>query len=446
MGLTGLDIYKQLPKKNCGECGPPTCLAFAMALASGKTELSACPYVSEEAKEALESASAPPIKLVKVGTGDREIQLGDEQVLFRHEKTFYHPTGVAISVSDALDEDELQARLDTINGLVFDRVGQQYRVDLVAITNESGDAANFARTARTVAGKTNLALVLVALDPVVMRAALSEVADQKPLLYAANNDNYEEMTQLASENGCPLAVLGDGLDGLAELVQKIVDLGYKELVLDTGNREISRVLADLTQIRRLAIKKRFRPFGYPTIAFAQGENTRDETIQAAAFVAKYASVVVTSASGKHEIMPLLTVRANIFTDPQKPIQVEPKVYQVGEVAPDSPVYVTTNFSLTYFSVEGEVEASKVPSYILAIDTDGTSVLTAWAAGKFSGEIVGEFVKSCGIEEKVNHREIVIPGHVAVISGKLEEASGWKVIVGPREAAGIPSFARSRFAS
>jgi len=444
MGLTGLEIYKQLPKKNCGECGVPTCLAFAMALAAGKAALDTCPYVTEAAKEALGSASAPPIKLVKVGYGDHVVELGDETVLFRHDKTFYHPTGIAFEVEDTLDEAALGERIAKINGLEFDRVGLHYTVDMVAVKNTSGNADSFVNAVKKVAGGCNLALVLMSDNTDAMAGALEVVTTKKPLVYAATKDNYEKMTELAKKYEAPLAVKANSLNELEELVQKVVGLGHKELVLDTGSRKTVDVLADLTQLRRMAIKKKFRPFGYPVMAFTSEENPMDEMMQAQVYVSKYASMVVLKTVEKQYVLPLLSWRQNLYTDPQKPIQVESKIYEVGAVTPDSPVYITTNFSLTYFSVEGEVEASKIPSYIIPVDTDGTSVLTAWAAGKFSGERVAEVMKQLGIEEKVTHRNVVIPGYVAVISAKLKETSGWNVIVGPRESAGISAFSKTNF--
>ncbi|HCW51170.1 MAG TPA: acetyl-CoA decarbonylase/synthase complex subunit gamma [Clostridiales bacterium] len=446
MALTGLDIFKLLPKTNCGECGVPTCLAFAMALAAGKTSLEACPHVSEEAKETLGAAAAPPIRLVTLGTeaDDHRIEIGDEQVLFRHDKTFYHPCAIAVEVRDDLSDADLEARLDKINGLVFERVGLEYKIDLVAVTNASGDAARFAAAAKKVADSTKFALMLVSEDAGALREALEAVAARRPVLAWATEANHEEVVALAKQKGCPVVIKGDGLDKTAELADKVSKMDHKDLILDTGARETARVLADLVHMRRLAIKKRFRPLGYPTIAFTTEEDPQAEMMQAATYVAKYASMIVIRAVGRPEVLSLLTWRQNVYTDPQKPIQVQSKVYEVGEPGRDAPVYITTNFSLTYYTVEGEVAASKIPSYIIPVDTDGTSVLTAWAAGKFTGESIAETMKNLDIESKVDHREVVIPGFVAVLSGKLQEASGWKVLVGPREAAGIPAFAKEKF--
>jgi acetyl-CoA decarbonylase/synthase complex subunit gamma len=277
-----------------------------------------------------------------------------------------------------------------------------------------------------------------------MEKALNIAGSSKPLIYAATEANYEKMVELANKFDCPLAVKGSGLESTASLVEKIAP-SYKELVIDTGTRELSQALAEITQTRRLSIKKRFRPLGYPVIAFTASSDPREEVMEASVYGAKYASVVVLKADEKAQILPLLAQRMNIFTDPQKPSQVEPKVYAIGAATKDSPVYCTTNFSLTYYTVEGEISGSKIPSWIIACPTDGTSVLTAWAAGKFNGDKIAEFMKECKIEEIVNHRNVVIPGYVAVIKGALEEKSGWKVMVGPAEASGLPAFAKANFA-
>ena len=441
MALTGLDIYKQLPKKNCGECGVPTCLAFAMALAGGKAALEKCPYVSDAAKEMLDSASAPPIKKIVVGAG---VEIGDETVMFRHDKTFYHETAVFVRVSDTLSAAEISARVAEVNDLKFERVGLHYTVQGVAVANESGDAGKFATAVNAVASSTELALVLLTSDAAALKGALAPVAGRKPLVGWADASNYEAMVEVAKSAGVPLIVKGEGLDALAELVEKVHAMGYKELVLDSGNRETSRVLADLTHLRRMAIKKKFRPFGYPVVAFTTEENPLDEIVQASVYVAKYASAIVINTSKKEHLLPLLSLRQNLYTDPQKPIQVEPNLYAIGDVTPNSPVYVTTNFSLTYYTVQGEVETSRIPSYIMAVDTDGTSVLTAYAAGKFEPEKIADLMVKYGVAEKVNHKKVVIPGYVAVVSGKLKELSGWEVVVGPREASGIVPFAKSNF--
>ena len=440
MALTGLEIYKQLPKKNCGECGVPTCLAFAMALASGKASLDTCQYVTAEAREALDSASAPPIKAIKFG---KDSVLGDETVLFRHDKTFYHPTTLLVKVSDSLSDAEVAAKAKEIQEMEFDRVGLHYSLDGVAIVNESGDAARFAQVAAQVAAATDKSLLLISSDPAAVKAALGSLAGRKPLIGEATADNYEAMVNLAKENSVPVILKAEGLDALSSLVEKAQALGYKEFVLDAGSRTPVQTLENLTQFRRLSIKKKFRPFGYPVIAYTSKSDPLEEVMEASVYVAKYASAIVLNTSVKAHLLPLMTLRQNLYTDPQKPIQVEPKLHSVGDVNEDSPLYITTNFSLTYYSVEGEVEATKNPSYILPIDTDGTSVLTAYAAGKFEPDKIAAAMEASGIADKVKHRNVIIPGYVAVVSGKLAELTGWKVVVGPRESSGIVAFAKSQ---
>jgi len=449
MALTGLDIYKLLPKTNCKECGLPTCLAFAMKLAQKQTTLDKCPYVSEEAKAALSGAAAPPIRLVTIGTGEQKIELGNETVLFRHDETFYHPAGIAVTVADSLGEQALKERVAQIKVLRFERVGQMLSVNLVAVENVSGQKGPFVAAVKAVAASTDLPLILMAGSPDIAVAALEACADKKPLLYAARADQPDSqgaMFELAKKHACPLALHADGLEALAALSEKAKAAGVEDLILDSGAREPAKVLADQTAIRRAALRKKFRPLGYPTMAFTSAEDATAEVLQASAYVAKYAGIVVINGDQPWQALPLLTVRQNIYTDPQKPIQIAAGIYQVGTPDEKSPVLVTTNFSLTYFTVEADVEASKVPSWIVVVDTEGTSVLTAWASEKFTAESIAKALKGTGIEQKVGHRKVVIPGGVAVLSGKLEEAAGWKVIVGPRESSGIPSFLKTAWAA
>lgn len=444
MGLTGLEIFKQLPKTNCKDCGQPTCLAFAMSLAGGKANLDQCPHVSDAAREALDSASAPPIALVKIGAGASAIELGNETVLFRHDKRFEHKTGIAVSVCDTMSADEVAAKVDQVNKLVFDRVGQVHSVNLLAVGNCSGDAGKFAEAVKVAAGKTEFPLVLMSEDPAAIEKALEITAAKKPLVCGANAANLEAMTNLAKKFDVPLVVKGSDLNELAALVEKAVGLGHKQIVLDSGAREVNRVLADQTQLRRQALKK-FRPFGYPTISFADNEDAFQAVVDAGVYIAKYSSIVVLKSADPADVLPLITLRLNVYTDPQKPIAVESKIYEIGNVNADSPVYVTTNFSLTYFCVAGDVETSRVPGYILPVDTDGISVMTGWAAGKFTPEKITDLLQNSGIADKVKHRKVIIPGGVAVLSGKLQELCGWEVLVGPRESAGIPSFLKQRWA-
>ncbi|MBI4495460.1 MAG: acetyl-CoA decarbonylase/synthase complex subunit gamma [Deltaproteobacteria bacterium] len=443
MALTGIEIFKKLPKTNCGECGVPTCLAFAMKLAAGQAELAACPHVSEQAKADLEEASAPPIRPVTIGTGEKPFKIGGETVMFRHEKRFVNPTGVAVLVSDRMGEAEVEERLRKLEDLKFERVGLTLQADLIAVKGDSGDPAQFAALAKKVKDLLDgKGLILMSEDPQVLGAGARACADRKPLLYAATKANADALAGLAKEISAPLAVKGGSLDEVAELAAKLTAAGLKDLVLDSGARTPRRALEDQIIMRRAALVKKFRPLGFPTITFPcemTGDPMR-ETVLASLFVAKYGGIVVLSDLEGHSLFPLLLERMNIFTDPQRPMATTEGIYEIGGPNESSPVLITSNFSLTYFIVSGEVEGSRVPSWLLIKDTEGLSVMTAWAAGKFGADVIGPFVKKCGITEKVKHRNLIIPGYAAMISGELEEElSDWKISIGPREAGHLPAY-------
>ncbi len=443
MALTALDIFKNLPKTNCKDCGFPTCLAFAMQLAAKKVELEKCPHMSADGISALESASAPPVKLITIGDGDKKVEVGNETVLFRHEETFYHETGIAIQVSDSLSDADLIETVQTINTKSYERVGFTIAVNLIALKNDSGNAATFAKAAEAAQNATALPLILMTENADAMKAAAEKIKDKKPLLYGITVGNIDRMAAVAKELGLP-AVISAPADDLPELAQKAQNAGAAELILEPVSDSFSAKLSELTRLRRAQLKKNLRVVGFPLLANAvDPENPDIEVNRAAGYVAKYASIVIVSTLEDWRLLPLLTVRQNIYTDPQKPIQVKPGVWEVGKPGPDAPVLVTTNFSLTYYTVEGEVTTSRVPSYILVIDTEGTSVLTAWAAEKFTIEMISEKLNEPGgIGEKVNNKRVILPGLVAVMTAKLKEESGWDVVVGPREATGIPSFLKS----
>jgi len=442
MGLTGIQIFKMLPKTNCGECGVPTCLAFAMNLASGKAELDACPYVSDEAREQLAEASAPPIRPVAIGAGVRAFKVGGETVMYRHEKTFYNPTALAALVTSDTDSGALDKKLKEWNALQYERVGLNLRPELVVLKDVNGDSGAFAALAKKIAEESEFGLVLMSDKVDVMKAAMDACAFKKPVLYAATADNAEEMGSLSKETGLPLAVKADNIDDLIALSDKLTGMGLKDLVLDSGSREIKQVFEDQVAIRRAALKAGNKALGFPTITFTceMAENLDMETVIASLLIAKYAGIVVLSDFKGESLFPLLLERLNIFTDPQRPMTVTEGIYEIGTPDENSPVLVTTNFSLTYFIVSGEIEGSRVPSWLLIMDTEGLSVMTAWAAGKFSGDVVGMFVKKCGIADKVAHKKIIIPGYAAAISGEMEEELGdWEIMIGPRDASLLPKF-------
>lgn len=442
MALTGLDIYKLLPKTNCRKCGFSTCLAFAMALAQKKTSLDKCPIVSEEAKAALESASQPPVKLVTIGTGEGKVEMGNETVMYRHEQKFYHPAAIGILVEDSLGPAELDRRLEAIRALSFERVGIPIRPELVSVRNSSADKDKFAAAAAKAVSVTGRNIALESADPASMEAAVKAIKDKRPLIIWPGSGDADPFIKIAGDSGLPLAITCADIDKAAVLADKAKKAGVEELVINIADGNISEKIQEFTYARRAALKKNFRPLGYPLMAFTAQKDEALELCEAVSYVTKYASLVIVKNIGKDFILPLLVTRQDIYTDPQKPVQVEAKIYEIGRPRRDSPVMVTTNFSITYFTVAGEIEASKVPSYLICTDAEGMSVLTAWAAEKFTAEKITDVLKTSGIDKMIDHKKIVIPGYVSVLSGKLEELSGWEVAVGPKEASGIPVFLRN----
>ncbi|HEX16748.1 MAG: acetyl-CoA decarbonylase/synthase complex subunit gamma [Deltaproteobacteria bacterium] len=443
MAVKGGDIAKLLPKRTkCKECGFPTCFAFAMKVASGGVDIDKCPYLDEETKEKIREMLAPPILPVTLGKGERAFVIGDEEVMFRHEKTFFHQPGIGILVRDTEPEAEWERKLRAVLETSYERIGRTIRPDLAALWCESGDEGKFLSLVKK-ASEVSSDLPLVLMAPVEMGVKAVEVcgADRRPLIYAVTKEDVDQHLPKLKELGVPVAVKG-ALEELAEVTQKLKEAGLKEVVLDTGSRGLWEAVKEQILLRRAALKQGFRPLGYPTITFPcfMAEDLQGQYMMAGAFIARYAGIIVLSDFVDDYLYPLLTMRMNIYSDPRVPMTVEAKLYEINAPSPESPVLVTTNFALTYFAVAAETEGTKIPAYLVVQDTEGLCVLAAWSTGKFNGETIGEFVKKLGLEDKVKSRKIVIPGLLARIKGELEdELPGWEVIVGPREATGLASF-------
>ena len=443
MALTGLEIFKKLPKTNCKDCGFPTCLAFAMKLAAGEMNLDACPHVTEAVKLELAEASAPPIRLVKVGAGENAFGVGEEQVLFRHEKRFVNETAIGLLFDDNSGKQEISQKIEQLKNARFERVGKVIKANFAALKNSSKDTAKFRALAEKLDSETGLPLVLISDDISALSAVLESLSSKKPLIYCATAGNLDDMVGLAAKYSCPIVIKSGDPANLSELTEKAKSLGVNDIVLDPAPENLKDALKKMVSLRRSALEKKFRSLGYPTIVFA-GDFANDpqkEAGVAAVLLCKYASIIVLESMEAWKMFPLLILRQNIFTDPQVPMQVEQKIYAIGDPNEKSPVLITTNFSLTYFIVSGEIESSKVPTWLMVMNVEGQSVLTSWAAGKFIPDKIAAFIKKSGISDQVSHRNIIIPGYVAQISGELEEELGedWKVLVGCREAGDIRKF-------
>ncbi len=443
MALKGLDIFKLSPKKNCKECGSPTCMAFSMKVAQGAADISACPYFSEEAKASLMEATAPPMKTVKVGAGDKEMSLGGETVLFRHEKTFVSKTRYAVSLCNCMDDATIEAKLAGVTKVDYDRIGERMYVEMVYVNYapEAG-ADKYLELVKKAAGLDRV-LILGCADPEVAKQAVELVKADKPILNGADASNYEAMNAVATEAGVVLGVTGTSMEDTYETIKKLEALGNKNLIIDVGTASVKEAYKTAVLLRRTAIKDGDRSCGYPSLVQANVLAKGDSHLQAALaslFTMKYGSVVVMEEMSYAQALPLYGLRQNVFTDPQKPMKVEPGIYAINGADENSICLTTVDFALTYFVVSGELERSGVPCNLIISDAGGLSVLTAWAAGKLSSSTIAKYFAEADIEGKIKNRTLVIPGKVAVLKGEIEaKLPGWNVVVGPAEAVQLVKF-------
>ena len=443
MALKGLDIFKLSPKKNCKECGSPTCMAFCMKVAQGAVSLDACPYFSEEAKAAMSEATAPPMKTIKVGAGENEMVLGGETVLFRHEKTFVNKTRYAVSLCSCMDAETIEAKIAGITKVDYERIGERMFVEFVYVNyaEKAGKDAYLELVKK--ANGLGRVLILGCTDAEVAKEAVALVKDSKPVLNGANAANYEAMNAVATEAGVVLGVQGANIDELYDTVAAIEKLGNKNLVIDCGTESIKAAYGTAVQFRKAAIKDNDRTCGYPSIVRADVLSKGDAHLQAALasmFTMKYGSIIVMDQMTYAEALPLYGLRQNVFTDPQKPMKVEPGIYALNGADENSVCVTTVDFALTYFVVSGELERSGVPMNLIISDAGGLSVLTSWAAGKFSSGSIAKFFQEQDIEGKIKSRKLVIPGKVAVLKGELEaKLPGWEIIIAPNEAVQLVKF-------
>ena len=439
MALKGLDIFKLSPKKNCKECGSPTCMAFCMKVAQGAVALDKCPYFSEEAKAKLSEATAPPMKTITVGN---DIKLGGETVLFRHEKTLVNRNRFAVPVCTCMDEAAADQKLADIQKVDYERIGEREYIEFVMVRCEKDSAGKWEDLVKKAAA-TGRTLILNCTCPECAKKALAICKDGKPILNGATPENFEEMSAIATEAGVTLGVHADSLSELHDLIAKLEAAGNKNLIIDVTGKTVKETFANTVLVRRTALKDGDRTFGYPSIVdlakLAAGDEHL-ETALVAVFTLKYGSIIVMERLGYAEALPLYGLRQNVFTDPQKPMKVAPGIYPMNGATPDDPCMLTVDFALTYFLVSGEIERSNVPVNLLITDASGMSVLTAWAAGKFSSSSIKKFFDEFELDKKINNRTLVIPGKVAVMKGEIQDKlPDWNVVVGTREAVEIVKF-------
>ena len=440
MAVKGLDIFKLSPKKNCKECGSPTCMAFCMKVAQGAVPITKCPYMSEEAVALLSEATAPPMKTIEVGTH----KLGGETVMMRHEKTLVNRNLFAATLATDMDDAAIDARIEGIKKVDYERIGEREMVECVFV-HDAGDSAKFVELCKKAAALPDRTVIIDTKDVDTAKAAVEAIKDNKPILNGANKDNFAAMSEIAKAAGIVLGVSGKDLSELHDTVAELEKAGNKNLILDVTAPTIKETFANAVLVRRTAIKDGDRTFGYPSIVNLGVLCDHDEHLEtalASMFVVKYGSIIVMDKIGYAEALPLYGLRQNIFTDPQKPMKVAPGIYPINGAGPDDPCALTVDFALTYFLVSGELERSKVPVNLLITDASGMSVLTAWAAGKFSSTSVKKFFDEFDIASKINNRTLIIPGKVAVMKGEIQDKlPEWNVVVGTREAVELVKFLR-----
>ncbi len=443
MALTGLKIQKLLPRTNCKECGSNTCLAFAMKLAAKKAELSLCPHASEQARKVLGAAAEPPVRGLALGA-DLSLKIGEETVLYRHQKTFVNQTAIAVNITDTDTPEDISATLSEIRAYELERVGEKINIDMVSITN-LGERERFLALARQAWETTFKPMVLRSNDPAALAEAAAATEGSHSVMACATPDNIDTLLPAARKYGHVLALTAPDLNSLPKLAQEVKSNGFDDLLLCFQTHSLAERFQVNTIARRAALKDSLKALGYPHLAFVQMDDPMETLIQANIEIMKYGGICVLPSFNPAMLTSLMTLRLNIYTDPQKPIQVEPKLYPIVDPTPDSPVFVTTNFSLTYFIVSGEIENAGISAWLLVPECEGMSVLTAWAAGKFSGTSIGRFSKKIDLDKLVSSRRIVIPGQVSQISGELEDSMpGWQVIVGPQQATDLDAFIKTNF--
>ena len=440
MAVKGLDIFKLSPKKNCKECGSPTCMAFCMKVAQGAVPITKCPYMSAEAIALLSEATAPPMKTIEVGTH----KLGGETVMMRHEKTLVNRNLFAATLATDMDDAAVDARIEGIKKVDYERIGEREMVECVFV-HDAGDSAKFVELCKKAAALPDRTVIIDTKDVDTAKAAVEAIKDNKPILNGANKDTFAAMSEIAKAAGLVLGVSGKDLSELHDTVAELEKAGNKNLILDVTAPTIKETFANAVLVRRTAIKDGDRTFGYPSIVNLGVLCDHDEHLEtalASMFVVKYGSIIVMDKIGYAEALPLYGLRQNIFTDPQKPMKVAPGIYPINGATPDDPCALTVDFALTYFLVSGELERSKVPVNLLITDASGMSVLTAWAAGKFSSTSVKKFFDEFDIASKINNRTLIIPGKVAVMKGEIQDKlPDWNVVVGTREAVELVKFLR-----
>jgi acetyl-CoA decarbonylase/synthase complex subunit gamma len=461
--LSPIDVYMLLPKTNCKECGLENCMAFAAKVVNREINIEKCPPLLtkqfEKQYKQLSEMLKPAVKEVVIGVGEKAVKIGGKLVMHRHEFAYFNPTPIAIDVTDEMTEEEIVDRVKRTESFSYIYIGQTLKLNMIAVRSTSNSPEKFKLTVKKVMENTSLPLILCSFDPTVMESGLMAASKSKPLIYAATKENWKEMAELALMYDCPLAVFApNDLKLLRSLVKTLLEYGVKDLVLDPGTfptAGLADTINNFTMIRRAACKHGDELFGFPilgvplTVWLEKGEAPSEvvmwkEAYLAGMLIVRYADLLIMHSLDGWVLLPNVILRQNIYTDPRKPVAVEPGLRTFGTPNENSPVMMTTNFALTYYTVASDIEASGVDSYLIVVDTEGIAVDSAVAGRKLTAEKVAEAIKESGVENMVKHRKLIIPGKAARLSGEIEQLSGWEVLVGPRDSSSIPAFLQEKW--
>jgi acetyl-CoA decarbonylase/synthase complex subunit gamma len=460
--LSPIDVYMLLPKTNCKECGEENCMAFATKVVNRTVVIMQCPPLLkkeyEKAYKQLSEMLKPAVMEITIGTGDRAVNVGGKLVMYRHEFTYFNPTAIAIDVTDEMPDNELLGRLKKTEGFRYGYIGQELKLNMIAVRSTTDDPEKFKSAVKKVVENTSLPIILCSFNPAVLESGLVAVSKRRPLIYAATKDNWKDMAELALMYDCPLAIFApNDLNLLRSLVKTLKEYGVKDLVLDPGtfpDEGLADTINNFTMIRRAACKKGDELLGYPLIgtpivawtesAGAPEASAWKEAYVASMLIARYADILIIHSTEGWVLLPDIVLRQNIYTDPRKPVAVEPGMRIFGKPDENSPVMMTTNFALTYYTVASDIESAGLNSYLLVVDSEGIAVDSAVAGRKLTAEKVADAIKESKVEEKVKHKKLIIPGKAARLSGEIEELSGWEVMVGPRDSSGIPKYLQDKW--
>ncbi|MGD9130408.1 MAG: acetyl-CoA decarbonylase/synthase complex subunit gamma [Candidatus Bathyarchaeota archaeon] len=460
--LSPIDVYMLLPKTNCKECGEDNCMAFATKVVNREVTIDQCPPLLTKKHEKnylkLKEMLKPAVKEVTVGADDSAINVGGKLVMYRHEFTYFNPTAIAIDVTDEMSDKELSERIKKIQEFSYIYIGNDLKLQMIAIRSTSGDPDKFKAAVKEVAEKTKLPVILCSFDSAIMESGLMAIPKARPLIYAATKDNWNEMAELALMYKCPLAVSApNDLNLLRSLVKTLKEYGVEDLVLDPGtfpSAGLGDTINNFTMLRRAACNMGDELVGYPLIGtpiVAWTEPANSPTVSAwkeaqvaSMLITRYADILIMHGTEGWALLPLTVLRQNIYTDPRKPVAVEAGLRTIGTPDENSPVMMTSNFALTYYTVEQDIESAGKSAYLLVVDSEGTAIDSGVAGRKLTADTVADAIKESKVEEKVKHRKLIIPGKAARISGEIEELSNWEVLVGPQDSSGIPKFLQDKW--